>query len=78
MIRIFYVGLTRVQDVIRLSRSLTRSEKSKQNTLFSVGAEIFGVENIDTIYPSIMQNPLSINEGLLLNLRTRLEDSIEN
>ena len=76
MIRIFYVGLTRVQDVIRLSRSLTRSEKSKQNTLFSVGAEIFGVENIDTIYPSIMQNPLSINEGLLLNLRTRLEDSI--
>ena len=76
MLRIFYVGLTRVQDLIRLSRPLTRSEKSKPNTLFSVGAEIFGVENIDTIYPSIMQNPLSVNDGLLLNLRTRLEDSI--
>ena len=76
MIRIFYVGLTRVQDLIRLSRPLTRSEKSTPNTLFSVGAEIFGVENVDTIYPSIMQNPLSVNDGLLLNLRTRLEDSI--
>ena len=29
MIRIFYVGLTRVQDLIRLSRPLTRSEKIK-------------------------------------------------
>lgn len=76
MIRIFYVGLTRVQDLIRLSRPLTRSEKSKPNTLFSVGADIFYVENIETVYPSIMQNPLSVNEGLLLNLRTRLEDSI--
>jgi len=76
MIRIFYVGLTRVQDLIRLSRPLTRSDKSMPNALFSVGSEIFGVGNIETIYPSIMQNPLSVNEGLLLNLRTRLEDSI--
>ena len=76
MIRIFYVGLTRVQDLIRLSRPLTRSEKSKPNTLFSVGANIFSVENIETVYPSILQNPLSVNEGLLLNLRTKLEDSI--
>ena len=43
---------------------------------FSVGANIFSVENIETVYPSILQNPLSVNEGLLLNLRTKLEDSI--
>lgn len=76
MIRILYVGLTRVQDLIRLSRPLTRSEKSMPNALFTVGSTIFDVEHIETIYPSIMQNPLSASEGLLLNLRTRLEDSI--
>ena len=76
MIRIFYVGLTRVQDLIRLSRPLTRSDKSIPNALFSVGSKIFDVGNLETIYPSIMQNPLSVKEGLLLNLRTRLEDSI--
>ena len=76
LVRIFYVGLTRAQDVIRLSRPLTRNDKSRPNTLFSVGSELFDVEYLETIYPSIMQNPLSVNEGVLLNLRTRLEDSI--
>ena len=76
LVRIFYVGLTRVQDLIRLSRPLTRTEKSKPNILFSVGSKIFGVENIDIIHPSIMQKPLSVNEKMLINLRTHLDDSI--
>lgn len=77
LVRIFYVGLTRVQDLIRLSRPLTRIRKSHPNILFSVGCKIFDVDNIEIIHPSIMQKPLSINEKTLINLQSKLDESFE-
>ena len=77
-IRLFYVGITRVIDNLVLSRPLTRTDKSKENLLFSTAAEHYPVFENNNMHLSLLNNPLTPDETNLLSIRKSLEQSIDN
>ncbi|MDE0954033.1 MAG: ATP-dependent DNA helicase [Candidatus Poseidoniales archaeon] len=78
LIRLFYVGATRVIDELVMSRAITRVDKSKPNELFLIASEHYIATDVDMIHPSLAQNPISTDESMLLQLRKKLEISIED
>ncbi|MBJ64389.1 MAG: hypothetical protein CMB55_06320 [Euryarchaeota archaeon] len=78
LVRLYYVGVTRVIDELLLSRPLTRTDKSSPAILFLTAAEHYPVIENNIMHHSLLDNPLTPGETNLLNIRKNLERSIDN